>query len=293
MRTRRTGLFFILPGVLLLIALLGYPLFSLLKNSLFVYDFANPSIPKEFIGVRNYLDLFQDPKFLRTSLNTIIFTVAAVSFEFLLGLVLALLLNCELRGRRAIIGFLILPTASMPVAVGLIGRYIYNNEYGIVSYLLKQIGISGSNGLFEKALLTDPATAMASVIATDVWEWTPFMALVLLGGLMSLPKEPFEAARVDGASTFQIFRYITLPLLKPVIAIALLIRISDAVKVLDIVYVITHGGPGISTETAHLYAYKLNFKGFNIGYGSAQVVLLCTAVLIICYFLFKRIVRTR
>lgn len=290
MKRIRTGIYFIFPGVLLLAVVLGYPLISLIWNSFTLFDFANPSIPREFIGLQNYWELFHDPRFIRTTLNTVVFTALAVTIEFVLGLSLALLLNRKLRGKRAIIGLFILPTASMPVAVGLIWRYMYNHQYGILSYMLRKVGLLGKEGLFEGiSLLTNPVGAMASVIVTDVWEWTPFVLLVLLGGLMSLPKRPYEAAKIDGASALQTFRYVTLPLLKPVIAIALLIRISDAMKVLDIMYVITGGGPGMSTETAHLFAYRLNFKGFSMGYGSAQVVLLSSVTLFVCYLLFRRI----
>ncbi|MCP4399530.1 MAG: sugar ABC transporter permease [bacterium] len=289
MHTQKTGWLFITPGLLLLALVMGYPLASLLINSTCIYDFADPRIARKFIGLQNYIDLFRDSRFLVTMRNTAVFTIFAVGIEFLIGLILALLLNCIVIGRRAIIGLLILPTASMPVAVGLVWRYMYNNEYGIISYFLKQVGLLGPGRIFDKALLTGKATAMGAIVATDIWEWTPFLALVLLGGLLSLSKEPFEAAKVDGASVWQTFWHITLPLLRPVIAIGVLIRISDAAKVLDIVYVLTGGGPGNATETAHLFAYRLNFKAFNMGYGAAQVVLLSVVVLAVSLILFKNI----
>ena len=288
MRARR-GWLFIAPGLLLLAAAMGYPLIALVGNSLQVHDFANPTIEREFIGFRNYGELLTDPRFLTTMGNTAVFTFFAVSFQVVIGLCIALLLNRVLAGRRLIIGLLILPTAAMPVAVGLIWRYMYNNEYGIFSYFLKQIGLLGPNGILGQALLSQTHTAMASVILTDIWEWTPFMALVLLGGLLSLPREPFEAARVDGASKWRTFWLVTLPLLRSVMAIGVLIRLSDAAKVLDIIYVLTGGGPGDATETAHLFAYRLNFKAFNMGYGSAQVALLSIVVLVLSVVLYKRI----
>jgi multiple sugar transport system permease protein len=286
---RSTGWAFIAPGILLLAAVMGFPVAALISNSFHIYDFANPTIPRDFLGFRNYLELLSDPRFLKTMSNTAVFTFCAVSLQVILGLSIALLLNRLLAGRRLIIGLLILPTAAMPVAVGLIWRYMYNNEYGIFSYFLKQIGVLGRGALLEDALLSNAQTAMASVILTDVWEWTPFMALVLLGGLLSLPREPFEAATVDGSSSWTTFWRITLPLLRPVLAIGVLIRLSDAAKVLDIVYVLTGGGPGDATETAHLFAYRLNFKAFRMGYGSAQVVLLSLVVLALSAILFRRI----
>lgn len=283
------GWAFIAPGIVLLVGVMGFPIAALVSNSLHIYDFANPTIPREFIGIRNYITLLTDARFLKTMGNTLVFTVSAVSLQVVLGLVVALLINRVFAGRRLIIGLFVLPTAAMPVAVGLIWRYMYNNEYGIFSYFLKQVGLLGSDGLLERALLSDPYTAMASIILTDVWEWTPFMALVLLGGLLSLPREPFEAATVDGATSWKTFWRITLPLLRPVLAIGVLIRLSDAAKVLDIVYVLTGGGPGDATETAHLFAYRLNFKAFRMGYGSAQVMLLSLVVLVISAILFRKI----
>lgn len=289
----KIGWLFITPGLILLALVMGYPLVTLLINSTLIYDFANPTIAKEFVGFQNYLELFRDSRFLVTAANTAVFTIIAVSIELVLGMILALLLNRIFIGRRFIIGFLILPTAAMPVAVGLIWRYMYNNEYGIVSYCLKSLGLLGPEGIFKKALLTEGVTAMASIIVTDIWEWTPFLALVLLGGLLSLSKEPFEAAKVEGATPWQIFRHITLPLLRPVMIIGVLIRISDAAKILDIVYVLTGGGPGNSTETAHLFAYRLSLKAFNMGYGSAQVVLLSLVVLSVSFILFRSISQNR
>lgn len=251
----------------------GLPISHISDKQYFYLRFANPTIAKEFVGLQNYLELLIDSRFLVTAANTAVFTLIAVSIELVLGIILALLLNRILIGRRFIIGFLILPTAAMPVAVGLIWRYMYNNEYGIVSYCLKTLGLLGPGRIFNKALLTEGVTAMASIIVTDIWEWTPFLALVILGGLLSLSKEPFEAAKVEGASPRQVFWHITLSLLRPVMIIGVLIRISDAAKVLDIVYVLAESGPGNSTETAHLFAYRLSFKAFDMGYGSAQVVL--------------------
>lgn len=283
-----------LPGAILLAVMVGYSVVTLFANSVFQFNFADPSIPKKFIGLRNYITLFRDIRFWVTSRNTALFTIIAVSVEFFFGLGIALLLNREIKAKKVIIALLILPTTMMPVAVGLIGRYMYNNEYGIISYMLRQIGLLGPNSLLgNKALLTDPLLVFLCIVATDVWEWTPFVALILLAGLTALPKEPFEATKVDGASGWQSFRFITIPMLAPVILVALLIRIVDAVKVLDIVYVITGGGPGMATETAHLFAYKLNFKNFNMGYGSSQVVTLLIIVIAICVFLFRRIERER
>lgn len=290
LKKRRVTFFFLLPGAALLAVIVGYSVITLFVNSVFQFNFADPTIPRKFVGLQNYVTLFKDVRFWVTSRNTALFTTIAVSVEFFVGLSIALLLNRQIKAKKVIIALLILPTMMMPVAVGFMGRYMYNSEYGIISYMLRQIGLLGPRSLLgNKVLLTHPLLAFLCIVATDIWEWTPFVSLILLAGLAALPREPFEAARVDGASGWQTFRFITFPMLAPVISVALLIRIVDAVRVLDIVYVITGGGPGMTTETAHLFAYKINFKNFNMGYGSSQVVTLTIIVIAICVFLFRQI----
>ncbi len=286
----KARLLFVLPGLLFLLTVLGYPLGMLVYNSFFRYNFAGVA-GRKYIGFENYQKLFTDERFLTTLWNTLVFTVSAIAIELILGVIIALLLNRVIRGQRLLVGILILPTAAMPVAVGLIFRYMFNNEYGIISYFLQGLGLIGAGTGLEEGILSNPAAAMAAIIATDVWEWTPFIALVCLGGLISLSREPYEAARIDGASSWRIFWSITLPLLKPVLMVAVLIRLSDAAKVLDIVYVLTKGGPGISTETSHLMGYLINFKQFNMGYGSAQMLILTLIVLAISVAVFQQLDR--
>jgi len=286
----KARLLFVLPGLLFLLTVLGYPLGTLIYNSFFRYNFAGVA-GRTYIGLENYQKLFTDERFLTTLWNTFVFTFSAITVELILGVIIALLLNRVIRGQRMLVGILILPTAAMPVAVGLIFRYMFNNEYGIISYFLQGLHLIGPGTSLEEGILSNPAAAMAAIIATDIWEWTPFIALVLLGGLMSLSRDPYEAAKIDGASTWRIFWSITLPLLKPVMMVAVLIRLSDAAKVLDIVYVLTKGGPGISTETSHLMGYLINFKQFNMGYGSAQMLILTLIVLAVSVAVFQQLNR--
>lgn len=287
MRRTKKGWLFIAPALILLISIVGYPIVYLLVTSTYQYNYINPAVPREFVGLSNYGRLIQDSRFLQTSLNTAIFTSSAIVIEFILGLLLATLLFKVSRGRRTYIALLLIPMLMMPIAVGLTWRFMYNHEYGIFSYLLREAGLLG-----ETALLVNPHTALLCIIFTDIWEWTPLMALILFAGLMALPLEPFEKAKIDGASGWQTFRHLTFPLLIPSVMVALLIRIADAARVLDIVYRITGGGPGIATETAHLFSYKIFFKSFNVGYGSAQIVILLAIILVVCVILFKVLERT-
>jgi multiple sugar transport system permease protein len=196
----------------------------------------------------------------------------------------ALLLH-QITGK--IIGFLrttlIIPTIMTPVVVGLIWRLMYNPDMGMLNYFLALFGFPTVNWTGM------PGTALPSVIIADIWEWTPFMALIMLAGLQALPQEPFEAALVDGASAWQSFRYITLPFLAPTMLVAFLIRLMDAFKTFDLVFVLTQGGPGMSTEILNYYTYRYGFKFFHLGYASALSWLLVVVITIISMILVKRI----
>lgn len=284
LRRKYVWIFFVAPAILILLSLVIFPmLFSL---SLSFHDWnAIRAREWKWAGVNNYKTiLFEDPYFRTSAKVTIFYLLGTVPLQFILGLIIALLLN-QITGR--VIGLLrttlIIPTIMTPVLVGLIWRLMYNPDMGMLNYFLSLLGFSPINWTGM------PATALPSVMMADIWEWTPFMALIMLAGLQALPLEPFEAARVDGASSWQSFRYITLPFLAPTMLVALLIRFMDAFKTFDLIFVLTQGGPGMSTEILNYYTYRYGFKFFHLGYASALSWLLVIVITIISMLLVKRI----
>ena len=228
-------------------------------------------------GLGNFLRLGEDRFFLVSLGQTLVYTSGALVTEFILGLTLALLLDREFRGRRLLRSILLIPMLLPPVVVAVIWRLILNPEFGLVNGTLKSWGFDTS----KLTWLGGEKTAMLSVILVDVWQWTPFMFLLLLAGLQGLPVEPFEAAVVDGASRWQILRRLTLPMLRPVIAIAVLLRGMDLLRVFDQIFILTQGGPGFATETVTLYIYRTAFRYWNFGYAAAMSFVLLLAITII------------
>lgn len=239
----------------------------------------------KWIGIGNYTTiLFQDPYFRTAFKVTLLYLAGTVPLQFALGLFVALILH---QITQKVIGVLrttlIIPTIMTPVVVGIIWRLMYNPDLGMLNYFLTLFGFSPVNWTGM------PATALPSVMMADIWEWTPFMALIMLAGLQALPREPFEAALVDGASSWQTLRYITLPLLSPAMLVALLIRLMDSFKTFDLIFVLTQGGPGMSTEILNYYTYRYGFKFFHLGYASALSWLLVVVVTIISIVLIRTI----
>ncbi len=272
---------FVLPVVIFLLVMTIFPLIYSLFLSFNEWNLAFGT-PRHFVGGQNYLQLFSDSRFWNGMLNTGYKVLIGVSIQFLLGLGLALLFNRKFPGKGFLISVFILPSILAPVVAGTTFRMIYNYDYGPLNFLLDKIGLGTFNWLGSSAL------ALPSIIAVDSWQWTPFMMLVLLAGLQSIPIEYYEAARVDGAGRFQTFFRITLPLLRRSIAIALIIRIMDAVKLFDLVYVLTNGGPGNSSETIPFYTYLSGFKHFRIGYTAAMSYIQLVFIIIMAQ-LFLRI----
>jgi multiple sugar transport system permease protein len=223
----------------------------------------DPSIPREFIGIANFTRMATDPLFLNSLKNTIIFTVSAVTSEFVLGLGLALLFDKYVRRLDFLKTILMMPMMLPPIAVAITWKLIYQPQFGVLNELMFQLGLP------LQAWAGDVNLAMFSIVLADVWEWTPFIFLLMLAGLAGLPSEPYEAAAIDGASAWRQFWDLTLPFLKPVIAIALLLRIMDALRLFDLVFILTVGGPAGATETLSLYIFKVAFTFVDIGYAAA------------------------
>src|SRR4030095_4323281 len=206
---------------------------------------------------------------------------SALICEFLLGLGLALLLNSQIRGRSVFRATLLVPMMLPAVVVGVVWRLMLNPNFGAINGTFKGFGLNTESLTWTAS----PRLALLSVIIVDIWQWTPFVFLVLLAGLQAIPQEPYEAARIDGSSPWQTFRYVTLPLLKPAILIALLLRTMDLLRVFDQIFILTEGGPGFATETISLYIYRTAFRFFDFGYAAAMsfVLLAVTNVISVLY----------
>jgi multiple sugar transport system permease protein len=267
------------PTVAVLLALTIYPLIYSVKTSL-QGESGNWTL-------QNFTRLIGDQFFLSALAHTFVYAAIALTFEFLIGLGLALLLNEQMRGRSVFRALLLLPMMLPPVVVGVVWRLMLNSNFGPVNGTLKRFGLNAD----ALTWTASPKLAMASVIIADIWQWTPFMFLILLAGLQAIPQEPYEAALIDGASAWQTFRHVTLPLLKPAILIALLLRTMDLLRVFDQIFILTEGGPGFATETMSLYIYRTAFRFSNFGYAAAMsfVLLLITNVISVGYM---RLLRT-
>lgn len=271
---RLIGWVLIVPTIIVLMIVTIYPMIYM-----FFISFHNWSIiatlPRQFVGIGNFLKMFDDPAFHNSLRLTIIFVVLASVIELALGLAIALLLSQNRGGIGIIRTLFILPAILAPVVVGLAWRSMLSAEIGIVNYFLRNIGLPPQPWLGQKFL------GFVSIIIADVWEWTPFATLVLIAGLNSLPVEPLEAALVDGASKWQVFRYITFPLLVPIITVVLLFRTLDAFKVFDTVYMMTGGGPGRATDVFSFLIWRKAFFENQLGYAATlSIILLVVTILI-------------
>ncbi|WP_043931471.1 carbohydrate ABC transporter permease [Bacillus sp. EB01] len=240
-------------------------------------------LKSNFIGFKNYSYYFQDGRMWQSLWNTTIFTVVSVFFELVIGLMIALLINRAFFGRGVVRAAVLIPWAIPTAVSAMMWKYLYDGQSGIIAHYFEKFHLIESAG----DLLTTGAGAMFSIIFTDVWKTTPYMALLLLAGLQTIPSSLYEAAQVDGANKFQQFFKITLPLLKSSILVALLFRTLDAFRVFDLIYVLTGGGPANSTESITVYAYKTLFSQQNFGAGSVLSVIVFLAVALISMIYIK------
>ena len=268
------------PAVVLLFGLTVVPFLTSVWLSLTNYLLTDP--PARFIGLRNYTELMTSPDFWQALLTSMIFTVSAVVLESAIGVGIALLLHNETK----LIGFLrtiyLLPLAITPVAALFTFRMMLNPGLGVMNYLLRQVDIPPQDWLGSHTL------ALFTLILVDAWQWTPFMLLIIVGGLGSLPNEPFEAAKLDGANSWQTLIHITLPLLQPFLYIAVLFRSIDAFKTFDLIYILTAGGPGTATVTLNLYGYKQAIEFLSLGRGAAIAIVIMIIMTIYANVLIRR-----
>lgn len=272
---RRGRLLFILPALLLLLLTQAWPLAHSLWFSLFDWTLARSPVPGAFVGLGNYRRALGDQVFVGSVGVTVTFAIASVTLQLVLGFGLACLTFGEGLVFQASRALLVIPMVIAPVAVGTMWRMLLSTQAGPVNYLLGLVGIPGPDWL------GDPDLALLSLILIDVWQWTPFVLVVYVAALAGLPEEPFHAAALDGASRWQSFRYVMLPMLWPVTLLLLMFRLIDALLTLDVVVTTTFGGPGFRTHTLSFWIYQQGLRYFNISYAAATSWLLLLACLAI------------
>ncbi|MCX7028239.1 MAG: sugar ABC transporter permease [Spirochaetes bacterium] len=271
----------LIPAIVVLALFTTLPYLMTFVLGLFRYDAGNP-FNNKFIGLKNFLDAVQDDRFWNSLKVTAIFVGTAVPIEFLLGLGIALLLNSLPRGRGFFQSILLIPMVMPPIVVGLNWKLLYDPNYGIINYLFSVLGLP------PQIWLSDPRWAILALAAVDIWQYTPFIALLSLAILVTLPKEPYEAASLEGASFFIVFRKITLPMIKSGLTIIVMLRIIEAFKDFAKIYTLTSGGPGISTETLNYYVYLNGFEFYKLGYSSALSIVLFVLVIGFSYLLIRK-----
>ena len=280
-QTDRTKWFFLLPAIFWILIFSVFPLFYAIYTSFFSFTTAGKF--NQFVGLDNFARLFQDANLRQGLMTTLRFVIATVTAEMLLGVLLALLLNREVRGKNIFRALMTLPLFATPVAVGYLAITLYYEENGPINSLIQFFG--GGNVPW----LSHPVWAQVAIVIVDIWQWTPFVFLVTLAALQGLPQDLYEAARVDGASTTQLFWRITMPLLRPTLWLILMLRMIEAFKVNDIPYSLTLGGPGQATKVFTMFTYETSRRFKNHGYGSAQGFLLLLIVSLIVSLIWGRI----
>lgn len=284
-RRRREGWLLALPAIVIVLALAVYPLVYSLWLAFHQWDLQTPGHP--FVGLDNFRDALHDDRVWMALKNTGVIVTVGIFFEFLLGLGLALLLVDTVHIRRVLLPIVMLPVTMVPIVVGLTWRMMWDNQYGVVNALLR---IPFGNDL-NIIWLGQTRTAIIAMIVTQVWQWTPFMFLIMLAALSSVNPDLYEASALDGAGWWRQLVDITLPAIKPIIAVAILFRALDAFKIFDLVYMFTQGGPGTSTESVSWYIYQLGFKFFRLGYASAVSYLVVIFLSVVATLYVARFLR--
>jgi multiple sugar transport system permease protein len=234
-----------------------------------------------FVGITNYAHLMVDERFLWSVLRTLYFTTAAVILPVIIGIWAAVCFarNFKLRGSARTL--FIMPMMATPVAIALVWTMMFHPQLGVLNYLLTSVGLPPSSWVYNAN------TVIPTLVMVETWQWTPLVMLIVLGGITSLPIDPYEAAGIDGASGWQMFRYITLPLIQPFIIVATVMRIIDALKAFDTIFVITNGGPGTASETINMLLYQTAFGYYNLGYASAMVVVFFVLIMLLSLVLLR------
>ena len=268
---RNLKILFPLPAIIFVALLMVFPVLYTLFLSFTNWNLTSGA-PLSFVGFRSYARVLTEPRFLDALARTFAFTFFAVLIEGVLGVAIAIILNRAFVGKSVAKLLLLLPLVATPVAVGIVFNLFFDPTIGLANSLLKTVGLP--QGLW----ISSAATVLPSLIIVDVWQWTPMITLIVLAGLAGLSNEPIEAAHVDGASEWQILRYVTIPMLMPVILTAVILRLIDALKTFDIIFAMTGGGPGYASETLNIMGYKYSFEYFRMGQSSVILVVLFLVV---------------
>ena len=276
---KKRALFLVLPTVIVLASIVIFPLIFSLSVSVRSYDIRIPEHP--FIGIRNWINLLKNPDFFNSCVVTGTMIVSELTLELGLGLVLALLLLRLPSSRKIFQPILLIPMMVMPVVVGYVGRLVFEIRSGPINYFLNLLGLESLRWH------ASPDLALVTILVLRIWRWTPFVMATLLAGLLSLPLEPYQSAEVDGASTWQIFTRLTIPMLKPVITLVVVMRTLEILQTFDIMYVLTMGGPGSRTTTISLFTYLLGFRYWDIGQAAAAAWLIMIPLSILVTFFVK------
>ena len=271
---------FVLPALVVVLAVIIFPWLFTIWMSFQEWKVGSPTV---FVGFANYLRLPTDPRFVDAVGHTLSYTALSVVLPLLFGTFAAVVFHAQFPGRGVWRALFIMPMMATPVAIALVWTMMFHPQLGVLNYLLSLIGLPPQLWVFH------PDTVIPSLVLVETWQWTPLVMLIVLGGIAALPTEPYESAQIDGAGHWQMFRYITLPLIMPFLFIAAMIRCIDAVKSFDIIFAITQGGPGTASETINLYLYSVAFVYYDLGYGSAiAIVFFALIVALTALLLFLR-----
>jgi len=271
---------FVTPALVVVLAVIVFPwLFTIWMS----FNEWKVGSPITFVGIANYLRLPADPRFVEAAGHTLVYTALSVLLPVIFGTFAAVIFHQKFLFRGFLRAIFIMPMMATPVAIALVWTMMFHPQLGVLNYLLSLVGIPPQLWVFH------PATVIPSLVLVETWQWTPLVMLIVLGGIAALPTEPYESAEIDGAGMWQMFRYITLPLILPFIFIAAMIRTIDAVKSFDVIFAITQGGPGSASETINLYLYSVAFVYYDLGYGSAiAVIFFALIVMLAAVLLYLR-----
>ena len=275
---------FVIPALVVVGAVIVFPWAFTLWMSVNAWTLGGDV---SFVGFENYARLASDVRFWESLGHTLSYTLLSVIAPLILGTFAAVLFDSKMPLRGVLRAIFVMPMMATPVAIALVWTMMFNPSLGVLNYLLSVVGLP------EQSWIYDQSTVIPSLVLVETWQWTPLVMLIVLGGLASLPSEPYESAEIDGANTWQKFRFITLPLITPFMMVAVIIRSIDALKSFDIIFAMTQGGPGTASETINIYLYNVAFSYYDIGYGSAIAVIFFVVIIAMSLVLLHLKQRTR